>query len=176
MVPSASVVIAANPSARLRDFFTRRNEETKGTVAARVERPAALFHAPVIHMRYVRAMSGRTARASLLVVAFVALTGCKSGGGGDDAYKKDVQTMCDGPSLTRKEAPGILEGKQMDLGQKARLIVNVVDPKVTTADGKTFWKSLLSEMLSGKQKGQKLAAEATRLGISKCEMADFWAQ
>ncbi len=108
----------------------------------------------------------RTLPAWLLLVG---LGACRSA---DAAYKKDVETICDGPSLTEKKAPGFMA--QMDPSQQARLIAEVVSEALETDRGKAFFRSMAVESKGPAEKASMMRAEAASVRIPKCEWADWW--
>jgi len=107
---------------------------------------------------------------ALGVVLFCA--SCKSAA---DAYKQDVQYMCDGPSLgakrfnvsTMDEYPAGWPGKSIH-------IARVVNETLRTSKGHDLWGGIASPDVGPKEKASKLAAEASRLGIAPCQQVDFF--
>ena len=90
--------------------------------------------------------------------------------GGTADYVADVQTLCDGPTLAAKHLPGL------DPSQKARMIMATLDDRgwPKTDHMRVFFRTIAGESVVPKEKSARLRAEATRVGIGACAMADFF--
>jgi hypothetical protein len=95
-----------------------------------------------------------------------------------EAYRRDVKTMCDGPTLTLKWLQSRRLGDTLDdipaydFGDKIRFMGSMVTESLRTSQGREFWHAFA--MTATKDKASKLAAEASRMGIAQCDFVDWY--
>ena len=93
----------------------------------------------------------------------------------DRPYAADIRTLCDGPNdpvILRLR--GDAGSMTLDPSQLVRVTAELVTPRLTTDEGRTFFRSLSAESMVPATKASKLRGEATRAGLSSCALADIW--
>jgi hypothetical protein len=107
----------------------------------------------------------------LYLLVFVALIACQSGSkeaapapGGDEAYKADIEALCDVLARTGTE--------HEDPNDRAMKVATWLGTNLKTQDAKKFLSKI--RPIKGAAKGDALEAEAKRVGLPGCALAAVW--
>jgi hypothetical protein len=103
-----------------------------------------------------------------VLVALAALVGCQKQAETDRAaqapYRADLENICDAEARSGALAE--------DPARRALAIAQWIGPVLKTQEARDFLAGLTRAQ--GKAKGDALRAEAARVGLSGCALADTW--
>lgn len=107
-------------------------------------------------------------RSLLFLVALAAAApGCQRGGESiSQAYRADLENICDAEARSGALAP------DQDPNRRAFVVASWLGGRIRSEEGRQFLGSL--QKLAPKAKGDALRAEAKRVGLAGCPLAETW--